>query len=117
MTKRHIVLSMLVAGAVGLGIQVADVSAQPRTQGQELERRQNQRVDDWASSQKQRAREDAEKKAGTTGVGRERQIQNREREIDRQAAQKKQEYSESRKNLPKEKMDRPYNDRSSQRGR
>lgn len=109
------VLSLLVASTMAIGPYVTDVAAQTRTKGQELERRQNQRIDNWANKQKQKVREDAENRADSRGVGREKQIQNREGEIDRQAAQKKKEYAEARNQLPEEKMNEPYVEKKQQK--
>lgn len=105
----HLMLSLFVALAVMIGLPV--IEAKAGTKGQELERRQNQRTDDWAAKQKQQAREQAENQAGNTGIGREKRLQDREREIDRQAAQRKKDDAEARSRLPKEKMNEPYTEK------
>lgn len=108
---KQVLFSLLMVSAVGIGLEVTDVSAQSRTKGQELEQRQNKRTDDWATKQKQQAREDAENRATNTGVGREKRVQDREREIDRQATQRKKDDAEARNRLPKEKMNEPYKEK------
>lgn len=106
---KHLVLAVSMASMLMVGFQATNVTA--ATKGEELERRQNQRTDDWANKQKQKAREDAENKAGNVGVGREKQIQNKEREIDKQAAQRKKDDAEARSRLPKDKMNEPYKEK------
>lgn len=109
MIKRLLLSTLMVSTvAIAIGFQITDATAQSRTQGQELERRQNSRTDSWAAQQKQQAREQAESRATNRGVGQEKQIQNRERAIDRQAAQRRQDDAAARSRLPKEKMDKPY---------
>ena len=99
-------LAVSMASMLMVGFQATNVTA--ATKGEELERRQNQRTDDWANKQKQKAREDSENKAGNVGVGREKQVQDKERQIDKQAAQRKKDDAEARNNLPKDKMNEPY---------
>nr|MBP7528919.1 hypothetical protein [Syntrophorhabdaceae bacterium] len=70
---KHLVLAVSMASMLMVGFQATNVTA--ATKGEELERRQNQRTDEWAGKQKQKAREDAESKADSTGVGREKKLQ------------------------------------------
>jgi hypothetical protein len=102
---KHLVLAVSMASMLMVGFQATNVTA--ATKGEELERRQNQRTDDWAKKQKQKAREDAENKDGV-GVGREKKVQDKERQIDKQAAQRKKDDAEARNDLPKDKMNEPY---------
>lgn len=111
---KQVVLSLLVASTMTISPYVIDAAAQTRTKGEELERRQNQRIDDWATREKQQVREHAESRANNWGVGREKQVQDREREIDRQAAERKKEYAEARDRLPREKMNEPYVEKNPQ---
>lgn len=110
---KHLLFSLLLVSAVPIGLEVTDATAQPRTKGQELERRQNQRTDEWAAKQKQQSRQQAENQANNLGVGREKRVQDREREIDRQAAQRRKDDAEARSRLPKEKMNELYKEKPS----
>lgn len=106
---KHLVLAVSMASMLMVGFQATNVTA--ATKGEELERRQNQRTDEWAGKQKQKAREDAESKADSTGVGREKKLQDKERQIDKQAVQRKKDDAEARSRLPKEKMNEPYTEK------
>jgi hypothetical protein len=104
-------LSVFMISTAMVGLQATDAVAQSRTKGQELEQRQNKRTDDWAAKQKQQVREEAESRANTRGVGQEKRIQDREREIDKQAAQRRKDDTEARSRLPKEKLDEPFKEK------
>lgn len=106
---KHLLLAIVMISMVVVGFQVTSAAA--ATKGEELERRQNQRTDEWAGKQKQKAREDAESKADSTGVGREKKLQDKERQIDKQAVQRKKDDAEARSRLPKEKMNEPYTEK------
>ncbi len=106
---KYLLLAIVMVSMVMGGFQATTAAA--ATKGEELERRQNQRTDEWANKQKQKAREDTERDAKDLGVGREKKLQDKERHIDKQATQRKKDDAEARKSLPKEKMNEPYTEK------